>query len=43
MASKKYRVYRDGNAVTKALTFERATMRAEQFSQKSPHLTFTVK
>lgn len=42
MTQSKYRVYRDGIAVTKALSFERATMRAAQFSRKSPHITFTV-
>ena len=40
--SKKYRVARDGMPLTKALSFERATMRCEQFSRKSPHLSFTV-
>lgn len=38
----KYRVTRGGNTVTKALSLERATMRAQQFAAKSPHLTFSV-
>jgi hypothetical protein len=50
MAARKCRVYREATTVyaydlevTKAVSYERATLLAARFSAKSPHLTFYVK
>jgi hypothetical protein len=39
----KYRVYRGSNAVTKAVSKERAERLAAKYAAKSPHIEFTVR